>query len=799
MKIVKIAAWVVGGLLALMVIAAIAVPLFVDVDKYRPQIVKAANDNMNGKLELGKLKLSLWGQIKIQVDGLKLADARGNKIVSVNEAFFHVPFTSIFAGAPLLTLKMNEPQINVLKDKAGKLNVMTLAKEGNLSTAPGGSGGAAGKGDANQKTSLPAIASRARLGVDIQNALIVYQDQTTGLKSETKNFNLKLRDISLSREMEGEASMILDTKMAAVFSVKGPFELEFKADPRLEGTDFKSANVSFNIDADDLDISVPGTFHKAAGTKANGKGSLTVTQNDADIKDFVFNFHNLVLTAKGLVGKNVNFKMGTNDVSLESWGELIPPLKEHKLKGTLKFDAEARGPQEKLDYSADFTVKEFTFKGPGMKADPVINASIKILTDQLQSLLVTMKAPGNDLKLSGKLVNFAAPKGDFALTSSGMDLDQIMAPSPKKEEKKSEEKAESGKSGGGGGSGEAGKGKEDYDASLDALRKNEFMAKTRIAFVTDIKKIKMQGSEFKNIKGVFDMNGLEMNLKSFGVELFDGSLGLSAGTNLRPKQPTYSFKANIKDFDMKKAVESNFELFKNTLIGKLQFSMQGSGASFNPTPATQNLNASGNFKVANAKFVTIDVNKMVTEGINGALDKVAGKIPALKGKGIKKLPNREAEYEVISSDFNINGGVFSAPNFVAKSKPNQSFDLAGATKANMINYDLDTSWIISDTYNLTGAKDISVSQGGVEVQSILAEPGQPVKIPVSAKGKLNNPQYNYGEIPEHFTKVALANTTRAATGKAKQEAAKQIDKIKQNAPEPAKKVLDGIGKKLFGR
>ena len=37
--------------------AVLIVPLVVDVDKYRPQIVDAANQHLNGKLELGKLSL----------------------------------------------------------------------------------------------------------------------------------------------------------------------------------------------------------------------------------------------------------------------------------------------------------------------------------------------------------------------------------------------------------------------------------------------------------------------------------------------------------------------------------------------------------------------------------------------------------------------------------------------------------------------------------------------------------------------------------------------------------------------
>src|SRR4051812_22597495 len=114
---------VIGIIFVLLVAVAVVVPLFVDVDKYRPQIVQMANERINGKLELGKLSLSLWGQIRIQIAGLTLVDNNGTQLVSVKDAYFHVPFLSILSGSPSLVFKMDNPVVNLVKNKAGKLNV----------------------------------------------------------------------------------------------------------------------------------------------------------------------------------------------------------------------------------------------------------------------------------------------------------------------------------------------------------------------------------------------------------------------------------------------------------------------------------------------------------------------------------------------------------------------------------------------------------------------------------------------------------------------------------------------------
>ena len=61
-----------GALVGLFVLAAILVPLFFDANKYRPQIEKLVEENVNADLELGKLQLSLWGGLHIGIEKLVL-------------------------------------------------------------------------------------------------------------------------------------------------------------------------------------------------------------------------------------------------------------------------------------------------------------------------------------------------------------------------------------------------------------------------------------------------------------------------------------------------------------------------------------------------------------------------------------------------------------------------------------------------------------------------------------------------------------------------------------------------------
>ena len=216
-------------------------------------------------------------------------------------------------------------------------------------------------------------------------------------------------------------------------------------------------------------------------------------------------------------------------------------------------------------------------------------------------------------------------------------------------------------------------------------------------------------------------------------------------------------------------------MMKDTILGKASLKISGTGSSFNSETAKKNLNAKGSLKVVDAEFQSIDIGKMASEAINKALEKVADKIPAAKGKMIKGLPEGSSRYEFIASDFTISGGHFSAPNFNAKALKNQGLDLRGATDVGLIDQELKADWEIIDTYNLTKARDIGFEVSGINIPSVLAEGSNPVVIPVSVACKYTAPCPSYGKVPEHFLQVAFGNTKRGATEAVK---AKAIDRAK---------------------
>jgi hypothetical protein len=450
-----------------------------------------------------------------------------------------------------------------------------------------------------------------------------------------------------------------------------------------------------------------------------------------------------------------------------------------------------------MAYQAMVSMKDWTAKAPNLKAKPVINGEIKVITDQVEKFLITMKAPGNDLKIDAKVVGFTTPKVTVAVTSSGMDLDQLVN-FPPPEKKPEGAKAAPAAAGGGKGTMASGaKPAEDYDAMLEPLRTNASARASSAVFTVGIKMIKAYGIAITDIDSKMSFKDLVGAIEKFNMKVFKGTISNSMSVDLKPKRPTYKMDLVIKGFDLKQAVTSQLELFKNTVYGIMNFSMKGSGASFNPDTAKAQLDMKGNLRVTDATFATVDVAKMTSEAIGGAMDKIGNKVPAVKGKSVKKLPNRESKYDYIASDFTISGGKFHAPNFEAKAAKNDGVDIKGDTTMGLIDYALNAKWWVIDTYNLTKAFDVSAPAAGKTVEHVLAKgTTEPVSFPVTVGCTAMAPCYTYTEVAEHLGGIAAANIAGAMSAKAKAEAKKVLDQAVKQAPAPVQNAVDKARKKF---
>ncbi|HAR44202.1 MAG TPA: hypothetical protein DCS07_16480 [Bdellovibrionales bacterium] len=807
--------FVVLGIVLLAITAAAVLPFVIDVDKYRPQLVELVNSKLNGKLELGQLKLSLWGQIRVNVARVTLKDATGVDIFLVKDAYFHVPFASLFGGSPELTFKMNKPAVFVTRSKAGKLNVMNLVKT-NPEEAQATASSAQQDSAKTKETEtpsfpssslvLPGFVAQARLSVELKDSSLSYRDQGTDLTTQVDRLNFTARNISLSRPMNFELKADLDTKLGKELRVQGPVRFDGKVSPQVREGRFENAKLELTAELSGAEINYGQLFQKKKGAALRSELAGLLSTEELNFDQLKVQFFNAEVVSSlhltnqhgtsQLTSPAMDFKLRSNVIELKPWVELVPMLKDYELGGSVQLTADAKGPLDRLVYQAKLDVSSLTAKAPRLKARPVINGVVLVKTDQIENISLSMKAPGNSLELKGKIVSFTSPRLDLAVSSSGMDLDQLIewpkkaaktdaaVPLPQAASARPDTKV-------------AGvTASSDFDALLAPLRESPIVRATSGVITVNLALLKAYDVAMSAMKATLSLKELQIVLNEFGMKMYDGSVRATAGVQLLPKTPAYQFSSQVFGLDLNKAVAAQFALFKNTLTGKANFDLAGSGLSFNPDPALQNLKAKGSMKVENASFATLDIGKMATEGLNNAIDKLSDKIPPLKEKKLGGVGNRKFVYQIVSSDFTLANGFFLAPNFAAKAAAGKGIDLKGRMKIGMKDQSLDMNWEVIDTFNLLKAKDIAIEQQGVRVEHILAEGNGPVKFPVHVGCTMLAPCYSYTQIPEYLGKVALANISRGLTGKAKSELKKKADEYIKNAPAPVQKKLEELGKKF---
>jgi len=134
-KILKIAGIVVAALIVL----AIAIPLFVNVNNYRPQIESSLSSTLGRPVKVGNLSLSILTG-SVEADQLSIAD---------DPKFSSTPFLQakvLKVGVELLPLifskslnvthlKIDQPQISLLRDRDGIWNFSSLGNQAGQSAA----------------------------------------------------------------------------------------------------------------------------------------------------------------------------------------------------------------------------------------------------------------------------------------------------------------------------------------------------------------------------------------------------------------------------------------------------------------------------------------------------------------------------------------------------------------------------------------------------------------------------------------------------------------------------------------
>lgn len=206
-KPLKIVLFVLGGLLLLLVVAAVALPLLFDPNSFRGQISEAVQKQTGRSFEVGNIELRVFPWLRVAVDDATLGNAEGFG----NEPFAHIGQLGVGVKLmPLLTDRQIEVssvtldglRLNLAIDADGRSNWQDLL-ERQQDAADEEAPPAEAPTDGGVKFELINVE-----GVTISDAVVRYSDAQAQQSYRLEPFNLKTGTLVPDEPVDLEADLV---------------------------------------------------------------------------------------------------------------------------------------------------------------------------------------------------------------------------------------------------------------------------------------------------------------------------------------------------------------------------------------------------------------------------------------------------------------------------------------------------------------------------------------------------------------------------------------------------------------
>ncbi len=275
MRGLKIAAYVLGALVALIVVLILAVVLFVDPNDYRDEIAARVEQQTGRKLNLsGDLKLSFFPWLALETGPASLSDAPGfgdEPFVSINEARISVRLLPLLRGKlEVGQVKLTGARIRLITDAQGRNNWADLGERSEAETP-----------SSEKSGTLPTIA-----GLEITDAAVLMEDRQAGTRRTIRDFNLETGRLESSKPFELKTGFVFDQD--ASLSVKVHLATTVTAD--LERNIHRLANP-------EIDITVSGQGYPRDGVPVQIRAKSLTTDIGREV--YELDGPSLVTTWKG--------------------------------------------------------------------------------------------------------------------------------------------------------------------------------------------------------------------------------------------------------------------------------------------------------------------------------------------------------------------------------------------------------------------------------------------------------------------------------------------------------------------
>lgn len=788
-KLVKFILGLILVLVLLVVAAAVVIPMVVDPNDFKPEIVEQVKKATGRDMAIdGDIGLSVFPWLGVELSGVSLSQAEGfgdQPFAAVEQAQVRAKLMPLLKRQLVVdTIQLNGLQLNLMRDSQGMGNWEDLAAGGDAPEAE-----TQEKPASKQDSGLEGLAIG---GVKILEAQVSWSDRQSGQAVTVRGLNLETGALSPGRPADIKLDFKLDNqepKLSADIALAGTLEASqdnsrFTVSPlELRFTDLKTgdglaadsvikATVLFDLAANKLQLDGLSIEQNASGGPLQDRtlSSRLVGQVSADLAGQLYQVSGLKLDAdikgESIPGGQVKAEL-TADIkadlakdTLEVSGLDLKAADLH-LSGNLA----GSGIQKQPAFSGKLTLDELNLRDlmeklgvqPPQTSDPEVLKRFALSADLKSSAkqagLDNLKVRLDDSQLSGnaKVLLGDAMAYRFALNLDGIDLDRYLPPpadSPQADDKPAEPQGE----------------KTDAplftEEQLNQLRGLDIDGSFSVGHLV-INKLKLDNAKIT----VKARNG-DIKLDQKVGAFYQGSLGGNLGLNVAGAKPKVQVVQRVKGVQAEALIKDLTG--KDQLAGTGNFNLDVNGSGATVAGIKRSLGGKLDFAFTDGSVKGINIGRILREA-------------AAKLKG-QTLPPENTEQKTDFSELTgsavIDKGVLNNQDLQAKSP------LLRLTGKGTVNIGEDTL-----DYKIKPVLVASVEgQGGKELEKLKGVP-----IPVHLTGPLAKPKWRI-DIAE-----ALAESQKAKIKEKVNEKLKEVipEDVQKKLPGGLDKQLDGALKGLF--
>ncbi len=644
-KAIKIVAIVLGIVILGVVALAIAVPLLIDPNDYKDELVQAVKEHTGRELKVeGDIDLSIFPWLGVEMHRVELANASGfgkDPFAQVASAGVKVKVLPLLSREVVVdTIHMDGLRLNLVRNRTGKTNWDDLMAS-DTSASTGGSSGAG-------------IAALTVGGINIRDGEISWRDDKEGSRYALHKLTLKSGKIVPGEPVDLRGSFDLETGEPPK---QIPIELNTRASLDLESQALDIPKLALSVDTMELTGQVTGSKIIDAPVL---KGSLDIGSFDARplMKKLAIEVAPGSEDLLADVALKTDFSVDLGRQTLELGG-LSLKAGALAMTGDIKVTQLDKAPQASgrvtispLDLRALMKSFGVTYETTDKSALGKLGLSSEFSASADHLALKKLDAKLDESTLRGSLAirNFSKPSYTFDLTIDQIDLDRYLAPA------------------------EDAAGEQDAVAALplETLRGLNLQGQLRV------NKLKAFGLRSSNASMKLSAKAGFVTVGPSQAKLYGGSYSGQTKVDARQKTPKFTINEKLTGIDLAPFLKDAqiYENFSGT--GDLSMNLTARGA--NTDAVIKTLTGKGAIAARNGKIKGVNLQQSVNDA--------KAKYDKLKGKSVDVKPKAtdESLFSSLTATFNITNGVARNDDLRLQGA---NIRATGKGSANLINEKLD--------------------------------------------------------------------------------------------------------------